>query len=148
MSTKEIESIHAVVSSTLCFHSRYSVTMKNVFRFACELFILWQVVMYGVLSVTNIQTTIFGVIGILLLVCTAISLYIYNANARELEEHSKVISDIEFKPRSVLVQNVEKFTKVFEKYKTGRNLIFIMNMTSVCYIVIFAITTMLYQILR
>lgn len=103
--------------------------------------------MYGVLSVTNIQTTIFGVVGILLLVCTAISLYIYNANARELKEHSTVISDSECKPRSILVQNVEKFTRVFEKYKTGRNLIFIMNMTSVCYIVIFAITTMLYQIL-
>ena len=147
MPTKDIESIHAVVSSTLSFHDRYSATMKTVFRFACELFILWQVVMYGVLSARSVPTALSGIIGITLLICTAIALHIYNTNAKELEEHSKIIKDIECKPRSEQVKNVEQFAEVFIKYKNGRNLIFIMNMTTTCYVIVFAVSTMLLQVL-
>ena len=109
MPTKDIESIHAVVSSTLSFHDKYSITMKIAFRFSCELFVLGQVVMYGVLSAKDLWTVMFGVLGVALIVGTAIALHIYNQNAKDLEDHSKVISDIEHKPKKEQLENIEKF---------------------------------------
>lgn len=148
MPTKDIESIHAVVSSTLSFHDRYSVTMKTAFRFSCELFVLWQVVMYGVLSAKDIWTLVFGILGIALIVGTAIALHIYNLNAKDLEDHSKIISDIECKPKKEQVENIEKFAEVFIKYKIGRNRILIMNVTTTVYIVLFAFVNMLFHIIQ
>lgn len=147
MPTKDIESIHAVVSSTLSFHDKYSVTMKTVFRFSCELFVLWQVVMYGVLSAKDLWTVLFGVLGVALIVGTAIALHIYNQNAKDLEEHSKVISDIKRKPKKEQLENIEKFAEVFIKYRISRDRILVMNLATTAYIVLFALANILFHIL-
>lgn len=136
MPAMDYNTIRISILNSMKFHENYEKAMKNAFVFVCELYLLWQLIIYGIARVDSLSTTI---IGFVLLACTYITLRIYRKNAAELEKHSEIIlssHDNQFDS-----ENIKKFGKVAEKYDIGRRSILAMNIISSLYVLIFSIVT-------
>ena len=84
MPAMDYNTIRISILNSLKFHEEYDKAMKSTFIFICELYLLWQLIIYGVARSTSLPTSI---VGFVLLTCTYVTLRIYRKNAVELEKH-------------------------------------------------------------
>lgn len=137
MPTQQYEGVRTSINTSIKNNERYEECMRNAFIFICELFLLWQLLIYGVAKSSSIPTTI---IGIVMLVCTYITLRIYGKTTDELEKHSQILLST---PNSCIdANNLYNFSKAATKCEVGRKSILVMNIVSSLYVLIFSIATL------
>lgn len=138
MPAMDYSTIRISILNSLKFHKEYDKAMKSTFIFICELYLLWQLIIYGIARSTSLPTSI---VGFVLLTCTYVTLRIYRKNAVELEKHGEII--LSSHTNEFDNENLKKFGQVAEKYDIGRKSIFAMNVISSLYVLIFSIATLI-----
>jgi len=138
MPAMDYSTIRISILNSLKFHEEYDRAMRSTFIFICELYLLWQLLIYGIARSSSLPTSI---VGFVLLTCTYVTLRIYRKNAVELEKHGEII--LSYHTNEFDNDNLKKFGKVAEKYDIGRKSIFAMNVISSLYVLIFSIATLI-----
>lgn len=139
MSMSDFDAVLNTVSTSIKNRKIYDMAMSYVLVFVCEVFMLWQLVVAGFYHSYKISAV--GIIGLVLIGCTYISLRIYRRTAAELEKHGEIIVNEKITADNLptVKANMKRFNQVAEKYKAGKNTLLIMNIVSTLYITLFTI---------
>ena len=116
--------------------------MKKFFTVAFELFIIWQFAIYVAVQAYKPVTIVTTIIGLLLMLCTYITLNGYYRNTAEMSSHGQMIQQTRD------LSTVLKFKTVLTRYEACRHTILFMNIITITYVIAFAFITLVPYILR